>query len=92
MIIIGPNVTLKTNKMKPTEAKFDGEKGISLGGGRVFKFLRGKPKPNICDWDFRNHLIWWECDEGPIFLYCNEDGDFFELDFKLLPKTFFYFD
>lgn len=78
--------------MKPAEAKFDGEKGISLYGGRVFKLLRGKNKPNVHNGDFRNQLVWWKCDEGPILLYCNEDGDFFELDFKKLPKIFFYFD
>jgi hypothetical protein len=74
--------------MTPTEAGFDGAKGISLNmpKGGVYKLRRGKGVPNVeksCD--LRNQLLWVCPDDAEAkLLYCNEDNQLFELSFTTM--------
>ena len=76
--------------MTPTEAGFDGEKGIYMRlpcpqypSGLIYKLLRGKTSltPERIK-SLSNQLVWWYPDgEEPKLLYANKDGDLFELGF-----------
>ena len=86
--------------MTPSEAYFDGARGINLNNssmpnGGTYKLRRGKKAP-VGDSDFRNQLVWWNPDEHPAqLLYCNDEGPWFNLTFfptappwQHLPSTF----
>jgi hypothetical protein len=71
--------------MKPTQAGFDGEKGLnlnhpSLPDGGIYKLRRGSTPPWTFDSNFRNQLMWQQT-TPPRLLYCNSDNQWFELDF-----------
>lgn len=71
--------------MKPLEAGFDGAKGVSLGEPDVlYNLMRGKTPPKDCpNTNFKNQLCWYYPDEeNTKLLYCNSDGDWFELTFE----------
>jgi hypothetical protein len=79
--------------MTPSEAGFDGEKGISLNfpstiDGGFHKLRRSntvKPQPE--KYNFKNQLVWYYPDNKDAKLYyCNEDNQLFELDFIPLEK------
>lgn len=74
--------------MKPSEAGFDGERGLILQdpssrypSGVLYKLLRGKRPPPV-ERNLRNKLTWYYPDgKDPILYYVNDDGQTFELDF-----------
>ena len=76
--------------MTPTEAGFDGEKGVYLTlpcpeyrAGIIYRLLRGKTSftPERLK-SLSNQLAWWHPDgEEPKLLYANKVGDLFELGF-----------
>ena len=78
--------------MKPTEAGFDGAKGISLNhqsmtDGGIFKLRRGKTMLNPKEHNLRNQLLWLYPDgEDAKLLYCNDDNQLFELTFTPLGQ------
>lgn len=78
--------------MKPIEAKFDGEKGvrIPMPAGENFRFhlKRGKNAPSASpNTDFLEQLIWLMSEEKDNrLLWCNEDDQWFELDFIPIEK------
>lgn len=79
--------------MKPSEAGFDGARGISLhnphfSDGGIFKLRRGKrlPNPEKSD-NFRNQLLWVMPDDADArLLYCNDNNELFELTFTPLKN------
>ena len=73
--------------MNPQEAGFDGAKGISLNisRGGVYKLRRGASLPWKTQGDFENQLIWLES-TPPRLLYCNSDGEWFELSFTPIQR------
>jgi len=79
--------------MKPTEAGFDGARGISLNmrsmtKGGVFRLRRGKGVPNVEKSDnLRNQLLWIMPDDADArLLYCNDNDELFELAFIPLKQ------
>jgi hypothetical protein len=77
--------------MGPTEAKFDGAKGVRVTqNGETFRFLlkRGKQKPSeYPEVDFKEQLIWLYPDDEPSrLLWCSEDDEWFELTFNPIEK------
>lgn len=78
--------------MKPTEAGFDGAKGISLNhpsmnDGGILKLRRGKTMLNPKEHNLRNQLLWLYPDgEEAKLLYCNDDNQLFELTFIPLAQ------
>lgn len=71
--------------MNPQEAGFDGAKGVCLSNpampnGGVFKLRRGSTPPWETEMNCRNQLLWQES-TPPRLLYCNSDGEWFELAF-----------
>lgn len=78
--------------MKPTEAGFDGAKGISLNhrsvpDGGIFRLRRGPDMPETEKFNFRNQLLWIMPDDADArLLYCNEDNELFELVFVPLSN------
>lgn len=76
--------------MTPTEANFDGAKGIRLNNphmgedGGIFKLRRGYCSPSG---DCKNQLLWcMSVDSEPRLLYCNEDDNWYELSFTPIDK------
>jgi hypothetical protein len=71
--------------MKPTEANFDGAKGICLNSphmpdGCIYKLRRGFTSPSG---DCRNQLLWqMAVDADPRLLYCDNNDNWYELDFN----------
>ena len=70
--------------MKPTEAGFDGEKGISLNipgmMNGVYKIRRGSTPPWMTPSNYKNQLMWQQT-TPPRLLFCNSNNEWFELDF-----------
>lgn len=71
--------------MNPQEAGFDGAKGISLNNpnmtdGGVFRLRRGSTPPWETETNYRNQMF-WQKSTPPRLLYCNNDGEWFELSF-----------
>lgn len=81
--------------MKPTEAGFDGERGIFLippceefPEGVLYQLPRGNKKPPE-DYDFCNQLVWYmPAGKDATLLYANREGKFFKLDFIPVDKPF----
>jgi hypothetical protein len=79
--------------MTPTEAGFDGAKGIRMNlpgakdGGR-FQLKRGKTSPaDYPSSDFREQLLWHYPDDAPNrLLWCNDENQWFELTFTPIDK------
>jgi hypothetical protein len=79
--------------MTPTQAGFDGARGISLNhrglpDGGTFRLRRGKRVPNVekSD-DLRNQLLWVMPDDADAkLLYCNDNNELFELVFIPLKQ------
>lgn len=73
--------------MTPTEAGFDGAKGVSLNisylpDGGYYKLRRGNFIPDPHRANLRNQLLWYAPDDGePKLCYCNHDNQLFELSF-----------
>jgi hypothetical protein len=70
--------------MKPTEAQFDGEKGIIIDSSRGIRYLlkRGKKRPNPREMAIKNQLLWWMPEgEDAKLLFCNNSNQLFELNF-----------
>jgi hypothetical protein len=74
--------------MKPSEAGFNGEKGINLNNrtmidGGFYCLRRSKTmKPEPEKYNFKNQLLWYYPDnEDAKLYYCNENNQLFELDF-----------
>ena len=79
--------------MTPSQAGFDGARGISLNNrnmtdGGIFRLRRGKGFPNVeksCN--LRNQLLWIMPDDADAkLLYCNDNNELFELAFIPLAK------
>jgi len=74
--------------MKPIEAGFDGVEGINLNNpsmvdGGFYRLRRGSVKPDKSKYNYKNQLIWWMPEnEKPKLLYCNQNNELFELEFK----------
>jgi hypothetical protein len=75
--------------MKPTEANFDGAKGICLNNphmpdGGVYKLRRGFTSPSG---DCRNQLLWqMTVDADSRLLYCDNNDNWYELSFTPIEK------
>lgn len=89
MTILPPLPLELHNKMKPTEAGFDGVKGIRLGmtnmqGGGLYRLPRSKTAPeNSQNKSLKNMLIWhYPDDNDSKLLLCNSDGEWFNLTFE----------
>jgi hypothetical protein len=73
--------------MTPTEAGFDGAKGIclnhhSMTDGGIFKLRRGPTMPDTENFNFRNQILWvYPEGEEAKLLYCNDNNELFELAF-----------
>ena len=80
--------------MKPSEAKFDGTKGIRIPqaehGNFRYQLKRGKQfLDNPKNADFLEQLLWLMPDgEEPKLLWCNEDDQWFELEFNPIDKPY----
>lgn len=83
--------------MKPSEAKFDGAKGVRIpttykGYSQDYRYRpkRGKEFPdNAKEADFSEQLIWLMPDgKEPKLLWCNEDDQWFELKFNPIDKPY----
>jgi hypothetical protein len=75
--------------MTPTEAGFDGERGIRLGmtymqDGGLYRLLRSKTPPtNSQKKLLKNMLIWYYPDDSDSkLLFCNSEGELFNLTFE----------
>ena len=83
--------------MKPLQCGFDGERGILIDApcpefpkGLILKIRRGK-KPPKDESKLRNMLVWYYPDgEEPRLLYCNEIGQWFDLNFVPTSHPFHY--
>lgn len=81
--------------MKPTEAGFDGERGIFLippceefPDGALYQLLKGSKKPRE-GYKFCNQLVWYVPEgKDATLLYANREGKFFKLDFIPVDKPF----
>jgi hypothetical protein len=79
--------------MTPTEAGFDGAKGIRMNhpgvkdGGR-YHIRRGKKSPgSYPSADFCEQLLWHYPDDAPArLLWCNAEDQWFELTFDPIDK------
>lgn len=75
--------------MKPSEVGFNGTKeiGLNLKGatnGGVFQLRKGEIFPlDYYNKELENQLL-WHCPIGkePRLIYCNENNELFEVDFK----------
>ena len=68
--------------MKPTDAGFDGEKGLTLPQQLVYKLKRGKTPLQPEQYNYKNQLLWYYPDgEEPVLYYCNNNNELFKLDF-----------
>jgi hypothetical protein len=80
--------------MRPSEAKFDGAKGVRIpqaGNGNFrYQLKRGKKFiDNPEKVDFLEQLLWLMPDEeDPQLLWCNEDDQWFELEFNPIDKPY----
>ena len=77
--------------MGPTEAKFDGARGVRVpteGENCRFRLKRGKDSPSeYPEEDFKEQLIWFYPDDAPPQLFwCNEEDEWFELNFNPIEK------
>ena len=72
----------------PRAAGFDGGRGFRILNGQgsfVIKLCRGSKPPSQCiRRDFSDQLLWFEPEGGedPQLLWCNREGEWFELSFK----------
>ena len=71
--------------MGPTDAGFDGEKGLTLPLSTedfVYKLRRGKTPLQLDKYNYKNQLLWYYPDnEEPVLYYCNQENQLFKLDF-----------
>lgn len=81
--------------MKPSEAKFDGAKGVRLpqlhpGENFRYQLKRGKQfLDNSKNVDFLEQLLWLMPDgEEPKLLWCNENDQWFELEFNPIDNPY----
>lgn len=77
--------------MTPTEAGFNGAKGIRMPQhGETFRFnlKRGSKRPSECpEGDFIEQLCWWMPPGEPEqLLWCNADDQWFQLSFTRIEK------
>lgn len=77
--------------MTPSEAGFDGAKGIRFSAhGEIYRFQlkRGRERPsNYPDQDFKEQLVWFYPDDQPArLLWCNADDQWFELQFTPIQR------
>ena len=78
--------------MTPTEAGFDGAKGIcfnhsGLPNGGIFQLRRGPTMPDTEKFNFRNQILWVYPDDADAkLLYCNDNNELFELAFIPLKQ------
>lgn len=78
--------------MTPTEAGFDGSKGIcfnhrGLPNGGIFQLRRGPTMPDTEKFNFRNQILWvYPEGEEAKLLYCNDNNELFELAFIPLQQ------
>jgi hypothetical protein len=79
--------------MTPTEAGFDGAKGIRLNNpgmadGGFYRLRRGKKSPgNYPGANFREQPAWHYPDDAPArLLWCNAEDQWFELSFTPIEK------
>jgi hypothetical protein len=77
--------------MTPTEAGFDGAKGINLNhpsfiNGGIYRLPRGSKDPRTVEnYNFKRQLLWVTppgCE--PELWYCNDNNEFFLLSFDLI--------
>lgn len=85
--------TPSSQTLSPTEAKFDGERGIiqsSLYGPTRYKLPRGKVPPWDCDKNHKEMLLWYYPDGAPPkLIWCNADGGWFDVLFsRITPNNF----
>ena len=79
--------------MTPTEAGFDGAKGMLMRIPQFepdarYQLARGiKPPSQVPSRKFTEQLTWW-MPEGrlPKLLWCNANDEWFELSFTPIPK------
>ena len=73
--------------MKPTEAGFDGARGVNMNhpsmlDGGLFQLRRGKTPLQPEKYNLKNQLLWYYPDgEDAVLYYCNENNQLFVLDF-----------
>jgi hypothetical protein len=86
-------INLPADSMTPTEANFNGAKGIrlnnpSMPGGGFFKLRRGNKLPSNClTEDFKQQLLWFmPVGEEPQLLWCDPDDNWYELSFNPIKK------
>lgn len=77
--------------MTPTEAGFDGAKGVKLpmrGENLRFQLTRGKQLPSeYPNRNFCEQLLWVYPDNASArLLWCNAEGQWFELNFTPIEK------
>ena len=77
--------------LSPAAAGFDGAKGFRMSmHGENFRIhlKRGKTCPSDHpDYDFTEQLVWLYPDDEPTrLLWCNENGEWFELSFNPIKK------
>lgn len=85
--------TPSSQTLSPTEAKFDGERGIiqsSLYGPIRYKLPRGKATPWSYDRNLKEMLFWYYPDDAPSkLIWCNADGEWFDVLFsRITPDNF----
>jgi hypothetical protein len=78
----------RSASLTPTEARFDGEKGIRLNlpnlpDGGFYRLRRGSTDPRRLDGDFKRQFVWVspEGDESELW-WCNEDNEWFLVSFE----------
>jgi hypothetical protein len=77
--------------MTPSQAGFDGARGISLNhpampNGGIFRLRRGETMLDPKKQNLHNQLLWFYPDnEDAKLLYCNDNNELFELAF--IPFT-----
>ncbi len=81
-----------TEHLYPSEAGFNGHDGFRLPmqgrpDWRIY-LKRGPRRPSECpDTDWREQLLWWEPKgELPHLLWCNSDGQWFDLTFTPIEE------
>lgn len=78
--------------MTPTEAKFDGERAFLVGTGPyatrvILSRSESKTPKETPNRTFRENLVWVNLPDQPARLFwCNEDDEWFELDFTPIDK------
>jgi len=86
------NLANGNHRMGPKQANFDGAEGIKTGSPQmhpssVYRLKRGKNPIRLKEKrdQFRNMLIWYyPDDEDPKLLFCNKEGNWFNLSFDAI--------